>query len=91
MILPRPGRQVPKDVFLGPVFVCQSDFWVPPMFALAAVILGAAYPFLDAKLGVEERWANPSVPAVLTSEKPPRRCCLLRCRIQRSERWMKLH
>ncbi|KAJ1492195.1 hypothetical protein T484DRAFT_1772148 [Baffinella frigidus] len=33
---------VPHDVFLGPLFVCQSDFWVPPMFALAAVILGAA-------------------------------------------------
>ena len=54
-------------MYAGPLFVCQSDYWVPPMFALAAVILGAAYPYLDAKLGVNVCWAEPSVPTVLTS------------------------
>jgi hypothetical protein len=51
---------------LGSVFVCETDFWVPPMFALAAVILGAAYPLLDAQLGVPAQQRRPTAPAILT-------------------------
>ena len=56
----------PKQVMLGSVFVCETDFWVPPMFALAAIILGVAYPLLDAKLELKEQKRRPSGSAILT-------------------------
>ena len=24
----------PKEIFIGNFFLCETDFWVPPMFAL---------------------------------------------------------
>ena len=56
---------VPQQVYLGGVFVCETDYWVPPMFALAAVILAVAYPVLDEALGVADDRRQTSAPAVL--------------------------
>ncbi len=34
---------VPKPIVIAGVQIVVTDFWVPPLFALAAVILGASY------------------------------------------------
>ena len=57
---------VPKQVVVGNIFICETDYWVPPMFALAAVILGVTYPVLDHVFKVPSKDRLPSGPAILT-------------------------
>lgn len=57
---------VPKPVLLGSLQIVVTDFWVPPMFALASVILGTSYPLLDYVFKVDGRASKPSAPFILT-------------------------
>ena len=55
----------PITVILGGIQIFVTDWWVPELFALAAVILGVSYPILDSIFGVDETMRRPSGPAIL--------------------------
>ncbi len=54
----------PISVVIGGLQFFQTDYWVPPMFALAAVILGLSYPFLDSVFAVPSASRTPTAPSV---------------------------
>jgi hypothetical protein len=56
----------PISVSLAQIQLFQTDYWVPPMFALAAIILGVSYPYLDKAFDVPSSSRAPSVPTVLS-------------------------
>lgn len=33
----------PKEIFIGSIFLCETDFWVPPMFALVRISVSLMY------------------------------------------------
>lgn len=56
----------PVSINIANIYLLQTDYWVPPMFALAAIILGISYPALDRAFSVPIVSRAPTVPAVLT-------------------------
>ena len=55
----------PINVQLLGVRLIQSDWWVPPMFGLAGIILGLTYPYLDTSFGVDSAKRRPPMHKVL--------------------------
>ena len=54
----------PISIDIAGLHLFQTDFWVPPMFALAAIILGLSYPYLDRAFNVPSASRLPTAPSV---------------------------